>query len=1389
MLYFSNNKSRAASIILCPLGEQACLDNSKCIKNYHICDGEVHCDDSSDEIACTCKERVGKLRLCDGYCDCPRCEDEQGCFGCGINEFSCDDWSRFRRSTCIPLVQKCDGIKQCEVTGKDEMDCSMLADHIGNFPLSKVSNSVGFLHRNYKGKWYPTCFGTQLWAAQVCTVEAGPSAMIPKAHMTLTTDPYDGLFINVLPNSEVSLVNTCVQDRAAFVECPPIYCGLRFLVNNPYRNEEVDTSIEDLLSDLERAYKVKEGGYERINLEAELDRIKNNHQDLDLSTKGKLTHEQLEEVIEDLEKTFTRRHVSEDENVDFILKDSRVVGGKPSQPASWPWLVSIYKNGIFHCGGVLINELWIVTASHCADRYWQYYYEVQAGALRRFSYSPMDQRRWVIAVVVHEFYSKTNLRNDIALMKLSAPIRYNRYVRPICLPSETTSGKDYLNSPTAGTICTTVGWGATAEHGADPDHMREVEVPILHHCKHKEDSDTEEICAGLTEGGRDACQGDSGGPLMCRNPNNPNQWYLAGIVSHGEGCARPNEPGVYTRVSKYMGWMAENTREDKVTTRNPLQKCPGYTCKGTRRCVPKKRRCDRIIDCLLGDDEMDCENKFREIFKHSKKSLLPPIDTNAYEDYDDADDLTPSGDDFEILESRKNYTDSFEDKSEDYLDNAPKINTEFEKMYFRCKVLLQIIPIEKRCNKIFDCEDGSDETDCTCADYIRTTDADAICDGVTDCTDLSDENNCVHCNKTEYLCPFSQKCIELTKRCDGTVDCPLKDDEINCVSLTNGQNITLDKDNRPMFKSRGIATINHEGQWKPFCLNKTSQFIGNEPALGTIFCNLLGFDDYLTYNRYRIEDVTINSSYSMISGKVVQDYESKHCENCCDGLYISCSNTSTSTTLQHESLKEAKELYFSPWMAAIYFNGQYKCMGTVLDKLWIVTSNNCVKGLHVIKTNYITAVLGKGKLHITEKGPHEQIIRVTSSININDTDIVLLRLENYIFYNRYVQAADLNVRRDGLQIEKCYAIGEDNDNKVMFVPLAPLKHCLVGYRCFEKKIEEDCQDNSWSGTIICDTRMGWYPAAVFAEEKGHCGFSHTKKYTSVKFYKNLVFEAMAMTPDPILPPICHGFQCPLGNCIMGDKICNDINDCHNGEDESATLCYEKEKQCHVEDKCVCSPTDLKCPTTNKCFPKSSFCDRTNNCGEFEDEPDVCTCRNYLKLTNPGKICDGTLNCMDRTDEDPDICSCKLGDFQCGKLNKCVPQDMVCDGVEDCPNGEDEAACLILKTENREKTNAGEVMTRTAGIWHNGCFNSNYSTTQLEQICTQLGFDGGSASQLTPPHNTTELTTLRPILDSFEVVWLRRQPGNKMKLRMRTGYNPYVTFLADEDCHRLFIACI
>lgn len=47
---------------------------------------------------------------------------------------------------------------------------------------------------------------------------------------------------------------------------------------------------------------------------------------------------------------------------------SKVVGGRESLPGSWPWLVAVYEDGAFHCGGVILNEFWIMSAAHCVDK-------------------------------------------------------------------------------------------------------------------------------------------------------------------------------------------------------------------------------------------------------------------------------------------------------------------------------------------------------------------------------------------------------------------------------------------------------------------------------------------------------------------------------------------------------------------------------------------------------------------------------------------------------------------------------------------------------------------------------------------------------------------------------------------------------------------------------------------------------------------------------------------------------------------------------------------------------------------------------------------------------------------------------------------------------------
>lgn len=108
---------------------------------------------------------------------------------------------------------------------------------------------------------------------------------------------------------------------------------------------------------------------------------------------------------------------------------------------------------------------------------------------------------------------------------------------------------------------TTAGWGRTSEGGSSSDALLKVEVPFVsaNKCSASYPNQITDrmICAGFDEGGKDSCQGDSGGPLV---KGNGSSRVLVGVVSWGEGCARPGKYGVYSKVSSVIDWINSVTK-------------------------------------------------------------------------------------------------------------------------------------------------------------------------------------------------------------------------------------------------------------------------------------------------------------------------------------------------------------------------------------------------------------------------------------------------------------------------------------------------------------------------------------------------------------------------------------------------------------------------------------------------------------------------------------------------------------------------------------------------------------------------------------------------------------------------------------------------------------
>lgn len=86
------------------------------------------------------------------------------------------------------------------------------------------------------------------------------------------------------------------------------------------------------------------------------------------------------------------------------------------------------------------------------------------------------------------------------------------------------------------------------------------------------------ICAGKKSGGKDVCQGDSGGGLICQKCSSC-QFYLAGIVSYGQGCGVENRYNVYTKVSYFEDWIKSRVKMTSMMTSSSSENLSNLTGK------------------------------------------------------------------------------------------------------------------------------------------------------------------------------------------------------------------------------------------------------------------------------------------------------------------------------------------------------------------------------------------------------------------------------------------------------------------------------------------------------------------------------------------------------------------------------------------------------------------------------------------------------------------------------------------------------------------------------------------------------------------------------------------------------------------------------------------
>lgn len=110
-------------------------------------------------------------------------------------------------------------------------------------------------------------------------------------------------------------------------------------------------------------------------------------------------------------------------------------------------------------------------------------------------------------------------------------------------------------------------------------------------------------------------------------------------------------------------------------------------------------------------------------------------------------------------------------------------------------------------------------------------------------------------------------------------------------------------------------------------------------------------------------------------------------------------------------------------------------------------------------------------------------------------------------------------------------------------------------------------------------------------------------------------------------------------CIPLAFRCDGDADCSGDQDELE--CGEEELD--LDQACLESDDNIRCPRSGKCIKKSWLCDGDDDCGDFSDETH----------------CDGR--------------NCTETEFECNN-GLCILRTWLCDGDNDCKDYSDEINC-------------------------------------------------------------------------------------------------------------------
>lgn len=113
----------------------------------------------------------------------------------------------------------------------------------------------------------------------------------------------------------------------------------------------------------------------------------------------------------------------------------RLLGGTDLKPYEFPWLGQIIVENSPPIEATLINDRYVITAASTVYGFSPYNVKVELGAYDNCYADVTSETFSVSNIIIHPEFQYITRTNDIALLRLSTVVPFQKRISPVCLPT------------------------------------------------------------------------------------------------------------------------------------------------------------------------------------------------------------------------------------------------------------------------------------------------------------------------------------------------------------------------------------------------------------------------------------------------------------------------------------------------------------------------------------------------------------------------------------------------------------------------------------------------------------------------------------------------------------------------------------------------------------------------------------------------------------------------------------------------------------------------------------------------------------------------------------------------------------------------------------------